>query len=66
MSDVRWRVPFLRPRPARLSRLRAELEAIEDAGVYTNHGPVNQADDMTLDDVATVCGAVSDVMRSLA
>lgn len=35
------RIPFLRPRPPRLSALRSELEAIESAGIYSNHGPVS-------------------------
>ena len=35
------RIPFLRPRPARLSRLTNELEAIEESGLYSNYGPVN-------------------------
>ena len=34
-------IPFLRPRPARLSRLVRELEAIEDSGHFSNYGPVN-------------------------
>lgn len=34
-------IPFLRPRPPRLSRLVRELEAIEASGIYTNYGPVN-------------------------
>jgi len=34
-------IPFLRPRPPRLSRLLRELEAIEDSGIYSNYGPVN-------------------------
>lgn len=41
MSDIGSRIPFLRPQPARLSRLVAELEAIEAAGRYSNFGPVN-------------------------
>lgn len=36
-----FRIPFLRPRPPRLSRLLAELQAIEDSGIFTNYGPVN-------------------------
>jgi dTDP-4-amino-4,6-dideoxygalactose transaminase len=35
------RIPFLRPRPARLSRCCAELAAIEASGIYSNSGPVN-------------------------
>jgi dTDP-4-amino-4,6-dideoxygalactose transaminase len=35
------KTPFLRPRPARLSRLVRELEAIEASGIYSNYGPVN-------------------------
>jgi len=35
------KIPFLRPRPARLSRLTGELIAIEASGVYSNYGPVN-------------------------
>jgi dTDP-4-amino-4,6-dideoxygalactose transaminase len=34
-------IPFLRPQPARLSRLVRELEAIERSGIYSNYGPVN-------------------------
>jgi dTDP-4-amino-4,6-dideoxygalactose transaminase len=36
------RIPFLRPRPARLSRMVAELEAIEASGIFSNHGPVSR------------------------
>jgi dTDP-4-amino-4,6-dideoxygalactose transaminase len=35
------RIPFLRPQPARLSQLAAELAAIEESGIYSNYGPVN-------------------------
>jgi dTDP-4-amino-4,6-dideoxygalactose transaminase len=42
MSDIERRIPFLRPRPARLSGLLAELEAIEAAGWYSNFGPLNR------------------------
>jgi dTDP-4-amino-4,6-dideoxygalactose transaminase len=35
-------IPFLRPRPPRLSEFPAELRAIEESGVFTNYGPVNR------------------------
>jgi dTDP-4-amino-4,6-dideoxygalactose transaminase len=35
------KIPFLAPRPARLSTLMDELEEIEATGVFTNYGPVN-------------------------
>ena len=35
------RIPFLRPRPPRLSRLLHELEIIEASGIFSNYGPVN-------------------------
>jgi len=35
------RIPFLRPNPARLSKLLPGLEAIEASGTFTNYGPVN-------------------------
>lgn len=35
------KIPFLRPRPPRLSHLQAELAAIEESGIFTNYGPVN-------------------------
>jgi dTDP-4-amino-4,6-dideoxygalactose transaminase len=35
------RIPFLRPRPPRLSQLLHELEIIEASGVFSNYGPVN-------------------------
>lgn len=35
-------IPFLRPRPPRLSQLKSELESIEAAGIYSNYGPVNE------------------------
>ena len=35
------KIPFLRPRPVRLSKLVRELEAIEASGTYSNYGPVN-------------------------
>jgi dTDP-4-amino-4,6-dideoxygalactose transaminase len=41
MSGLGSRIPFLRPRPALLSALVAELEAIEAEGRYSNFGPVN-------------------------
>lgn len=34
-------IPFLRPRPPRLSRLLHELEIIEASGIFSNYGPVN-------------------------
>ena len=34
--------PFLRPNPPQLSRLGAELTQIEDSGIFSNYGPVNQ------------------------
>ena len=34
-------VPLLAPRPPRLSRLGAELEDIEQSGMFSNFGPVN-------------------------
>jgi dTDP-4-amino-4,6-dideoxygalactose transaminase len=36
------RYPFLRPRPARLSELTAQLAEIERSGRYTNFGPKNE------------------------
>jgi dTDP-4-amino-4,6-dideoxygalactose transaminase len=41
MTTVPTRIPFLRPRPPRLTRLVRELEAIEASGIYSNYGPVN-------------------------
>jgi dTDP-4-amino-4,6-dideoxygalactose transaminase len=35
------KIPFLEPRPARLSTLINELKAIEASGIFTNYGPVN-------------------------
>ena len=35
------RIPFLRPRPPRLSHLVAELQALEASGIYSNYGPLN-------------------------
>src|SRR5690349_3303554 len=37
----RLRIPFLQPRPPRLSGLVRELEAIERSGIHSNFGPVN-------------------------
>lgn len=34
--------PFLRPNPPRLSRLGAELSKLEDSGIFSNYGPINQ------------------------
>lgn len=34
------RLPLIKPNPPKLSRLTAELAAIEASGVYSNHGPV--------------------------
>jgi dTDP-4-amino-4,6-dideoxygalactose transaminase len=36
-----YRIPFLRPRPPRLSKLLLELEIIEASGIFSNYGPVN-------------------------
>jgi dTDP-4-amino-4,6-dideoxygalactose transaminase len=36
-----YRIPFLRPRPPRLSQLLDELEVIEASGIFSNYGPVN-------------------------
>jgi dTDP-4-amino-4,6-dideoxygalactose transaminase len=38
---ARLGLPLARPRPARLSRLGAALEAIEESGHFSNYGPVN-------------------------
>lgn len=35
------RIPFLRPRPPRLSHLVADLQALEASGIYSNYGPLN-------------------------
>lgn len=35
-------IPFLRPRPPRLSDFPDELRAIEGSGVFTNYGPVSR------------------------
>ena len=40
-APIRHRIPFLRPRPPRLSQLLHELEIIEASGVFSNYGPVN-------------------------
>ena len=37
------RLPLIRPNPPRLSSLIDELRAIEDSGIYSNHGPVARA-----------------------
>jgi dTDP-4-amino-4,6-dideoxygalactose transaminase len=34
-------IPFLRPRPPRLSELTKELAEIETSGLFSNYGPVN-------------------------
>jgi dTDP-4-amino-4,6-dideoxygalactose transaminase len=49
-------IPFLRPSPARLSELSAELAAIEASGTYTNYGPVNGRFEAAL--VASVFGGI--------
>jgi dTDP-4-amino-4,6-dideoxygalactose transaminase len=38
---VKSPIPFLRPRPPRLTQLLPELRAIEESGIFTNYGPVN-------------------------
>jgi dTDP-4-amino-4,6-dideoxygalactose transaminase len=40
-GEVKSQIPFLRPRPSRLSQLLPELRAIEESGIFTNYGPVN-------------------------
>ena len=35
------RIPFLRPRPPRLSQLLHQIEIIEASGIFSNYGPVN-------------------------
>lgn len=35
------KVPLIRPNPAKLSELGAELHAIEASGIFSNYGPVN-------------------------
>lgn len=44
------RIPFLRPRPPRLSHLVADLQALEASGVYSNYGPLNAKFEQTLTD----------------
>ncbi|MGC2401197.1 MAG: DegT/DnrJ/EryC1/StrS aminotransferase family protein [Acidobacteriaceae bacterium] len=34
-------IPFVRPSPAKLSLAIAELQAMEQSGVFSNHGPIN-------------------------
>lgn len=34
-------IPFLRPKPPRLSNLTAQLLEIENSGIFTNYGPFN-------------------------
>lgn len=36
-----FRIPFLRPKPPRLSQLLRELQNIEESGIFSNYGPVN-------------------------
>jgi dTDP-4-amino-4,6-dideoxygalactose transaminase len=35
------KIPFLRPNPAQLSRLGAELASTEASGIFSNYGPLN-------------------------
>jgi dTDP-4-amino-4,6-dideoxygalactose transaminase len=48
-------IPFLRPNPPRLSRMQAELAAIEESGIFSNDGPVNTLLEQRL--AATLFGA---------
>jgi dTDP-4-amino-4,6-dideoxygalactose transaminase len=43
-------IPFLKPAPARLSRLVRELEELEASGTFSNFGPVNRRFEHTIVD----------------
>ncbi len=66
-------IPFLQPRPSRLSELTAELAAIDDSGIYSNYGPVNTRFENELTDTLfggvggclTVCNATIGLMLAI-
>ena len=67
------KIPFLRPRPARLSELGHELAEIENSGLFSNYGPVNTCLEQTFVDrmfggegaCVTVCNATIGLMLAL-
>jgi dTDP-4-amino-4,6-dideoxygalactose transaminase len=66
-------IPFLRPRPARLSELDGELAEIENSGLFSNYGPVNTRLEQNFVDqlfggegaCLTVCNATIGLMLAL-
>jgi dTDP-4-amino-4,6-dideoxygalactose transaminase len=67
------KIPFLRPRPARLSELGDDLAEIENSGVFSNYGPVNTRLERNFVDrifggegaCLTVCNATIGLMLAL-
>jgi dTDP-4-amino-4,6-dideoxygalactose transaminase len=68
----RPRIPFLRPRPPRLSALREALERLDDSERFTNFGPIERdfcnrmrATYFRGGSVATVCNATLGLMLAV-
>ncbi len=67
------KIPFLRPRPARLSELGQDLAEIENSGQFSNYGPVNSRLEQNFVDrifggegaCLTVCNATIGLMLAL-
>jgi dTDP-4-amino-4,6-dideoxygalactose transaminase len=67
------KIPFLRPRPARLSELGYALAEIENSGLFSNYGPVNTRLEQTFVSrmfggegaCLTVCNATIGLMLTL-
>jgi dTDP-4-amino-4,6-dideoxygalactose transaminase len=49
-SSSPFRIPFIRPRPPKLSTLQKQLEQLEESGIFTNYGPLNTEFEKTLTD----------------
>jgi dTDP-4-amino-4,6-dideoxygalactose transaminase len=65
-------IPVARPNPPRLSEHVQELKAIEDSGIFSNFGPVNQRFEQELADTVfgsghclTVCNATIGLMVAM-
>jgi dTDP-4-amino-4,6-dideoxygalactose transaminase len=65
-------IPVIRPNPPRLSEYTQELKDLEDSGIFSNFGPVNQRFEQQLTDTVfgaghclTVCNATIGLMVAM-
>lgn len=72
-ENAPMKIPLIRPNPAKLSRLGAELAGIEASGIFTNYGPLNTRFEQAVQKTifggvgacVTVCNATIGLMLAL-